>query len=291
MEKLDVVMPTLNSASRIGKDVFRKVLQRIFIEIPVNKLIVVDDRSKDETLDVLREFNVTILKGTGSLGKAREIGIRNVETEWFYFIDDDNLIPHGFHKKMWRYIDEKTGMVFANAVIPFDNYMVRYETIVGKLRKALGLKEVVENRGYTGATLVRTQALKQIEIPEIARQEDKFIKNYCEQHGWLVKYASDVIVLHLSQNLPSYKTQYLEGMGLAKVRAVSQKRMLISWLLTYPKSLLTFPYVRKTKSLKELPKMYYIKYQGYLDALKSVRIKENEKMIGQNEKCVILYDN
>ena len=269
LEKLDVVMPTLNSVSRIGEEVFRKVLRRVFTEIPVNRLIVVDDRSKDETLDVLKEFDVTILNGTGSLGKAREIGIRNVETEWFYFVDDDNLVLRKFHERMWRYADEKTGMIFANAIIPFDNYMTRYESIVGKFRKALGLKEVVESRGYTGATLVRTEALKQIEIPEIARQEDKFIKNYCEQHGWLVKYASDVVVLHLNQDLPNYKTEYLEGYGLAKLRAISQNRMLISWLLTYPKVLLAFPFVRTAKSLSNIPKMYYIKYRGYLDALKS----------------------
>jgi glycosyltransferase involved in cell wall biosynthesis len=268
LEKLDVVMPTLNSVSKIGEDVFRKVLRRVFTEIPVNRLIVVDDRSKDKTLDVLKEFDVTILNGTGSLGKAREIGIRNVETEWFYFIDDDNLVPHKFHGRMWRYANGKTGMIFANAIVPFDNYMVRYEIIMGKFRKALGLKEVVESRGYTGATLVRTEALKQIEIPEIARQEDKFIKNYCEQHGWLVKYASDVTVLHLNQDLPNYKTQYLEGCGLAKLRVISQKRMLISWLLTYPKALLVFPYAH-TITLLDIPKMYYIKYRGYLDALKS----------------------
>jgi len=269
LEKLDVVMPTLNSVSRIGEEVFRKVLRRVFTEIPVNRLIVVDDRSKDETLDVLKEFDVTILNGTGSLGKAREIGIRNVETEWFYFVDDDNLVLRKFHERMWRYADEKTGMIFANAIIPFDNYMTRYESIVGKFRKALGLKEVVESRGYTGATLVRTEALKQIEIPEIARQEDKFIKNYCEQHGWLVKYASDVVVLHLNQDLPNYKTEYLEGYGLAKLGAISQNRMLISCLLTYPKVLLAFPFVRTAKSLSNIPKMYYIKYRGYLDALKS----------------------
>jgi len=56
LEKLDVVMPTLNSVSRIGKSVFKKVLQRIFTEIPVNRLIVVDDRSTDETLDVLEDL-------------------------------------------------------------------------------------------------------------------------------------------------------------------------------------------------------------------------------------------
>jgi len=269
LEKLDVVMPTLNSVSRIGVDVFRKVLQRIFTEIPVNRLIAVDDRSKDETLDVLKEFDATILNGTGSLGKAREIGIRNVETEWFYFVDDDNLVPRKFHERMWRYADEKTGMIFANAIIPFDNYMVKYETIVGKFRRTLGLKEVVQKRGYTGATLVRTKALQGIEIPNIARQEDKYIKSYCEHRGWIVKYASDLIVLHFHRDLPSYKTQYLEGYGLAKVKAISQKRMLISWLLAYPKSLIAFPYVRKVTLLYENPKMYYVKYQGYVDALKS----------------------
>jgi len=278
LEKLDVVMPTLNSVSRIGKSVFRKVLQRIFTEIPVNRLIVVDDRSTDETLDVLEEFDVTILSGVGSLGKAREIGIKNVETQWFYFVDDDNLIPRGFHNKMWRYVDSKTGMIFPKAVVPYDNYIVRYETIIGRLRKAMGLKDTVENRGFTGATLVRTQAISDIEIPKIARQEDKFIKNYCEHRGWLVKYASDVIVLHLNPNLPSYKTQYLEGYGLASKSGISKKNMF-SWLSTYLKVLLAFPFIRNSKVLKEIPKMYYVKYQGYklCKHLESQRIGSNDE--------------
>jgi glycosyltransferase involved in cell wall biosynthesis len=58
----------------------------------VNRLIVVDDGSKDMTLDIEKEFDATVLRGIDSLGKAREIGVLNVETEWFYFIDD-NLIP------------------------------------------------------------------------------------------------------------------------------------------------------------------------------------------------------
>lgn len=266
-------MPTLNSVSRVGEGVFRKVLTRIFDEIPVNRLIIVDDSSKDGTLDILKEFDAIILKGTGSLGKAREIGIRNVKTEWFYFVDDDNLIPHKFHEKMQRYVDERTGMVFANAIVPFKNYMTKYEQIRGRLRRALGLKEVVQERGYTGATLVRTRALEGIEIPNVPRQEDKYIKSYCERRGWTVKYASDVVVLHLHKDLPDYRTQYLEGCGLAKTRAISQRRMLLSWLFTYPYSLIALPFVRKTALLREIPKMYYIKYLGYVDALKRKRLK------------------
>jgi glycosyltransferase involved in cell wall biosynthesis len=102
--KFDVVMPTLNSVSRVGEKIFRKILQEIYAQIPVNRLLVVDDGSKDGTIDVVREFNAVVIEGMRSLGKARELGIRNVKTEWFYFIDDDNLIPHDFHEKMWKYV-------------------------------------------------------------------------------------------------------------------------------------------------------------------------------------------
>jgi len=48
------------------------------------------------------------LSGVGSLGKAQEIGIKNVETRWFYF-DDDNLIPRGFHNKCGDMLTAKQG--------------------------------------------------------------------------------------------------------------------------------------------------------------------------------------
>jgi glycosyltransferase involved in cell wall biosynthesis len=264
--KLDVVMPTSNSLSRVGENIFRKVLEEIYAQIPVNRLLAVDDRSKDGTVDVLKEFNAVVVNGMGSLGKAREIGIHSVKTEWFYFIDDDNLIPVRFHEKMWKYVNDKVGMVFAQAIIPYENYLVRYETMMGRLRRSLGLQEVVESRGYTGATLLRKLAVEGIQIPSIGRQEDHYIKRYCEQQNWIVKYASDVIVWHFHRDLPSHRTQYLEGYGMAKVRSISGKRMLVSWLLTYPKSLLTLPYVRNINLLGEVPKAYYIKYRGYMDA-------------------------
>ena len=134
---------------------------------------MVDDGSTDETVDMLRKFNAVILPDVGSLSKAREIGIRNVETEWFYFIDDDNLIPQQFLEKMWKHPNEKIGMIYPNRVIPFDNWLVRYEEVVRRYRKAFGLKEVAEIRSYTGATLVRTRALSGINIPMIARYGDK----------------------------------------------------------------------------------------------------------------------
>jgi len=265
--KFDVVIPTLNSESRLEREVFRSVLKRIWEQIPVNMLIIVDDGSKDDTVNVAQEFKAVVIKGAGSLGKAREIGINNVKTEWFYFIDDDNLITPRFHERMWKHANKNVGMIFAQAIIPYDNYLVRYETTLGKLRRSLGLRDHTEDRGYTGATLMRTNAVRGIQIPPVGRQEDYFIMKHCEKQGWKVEYASEIVVLHLAPNLPSCQTEYFEGYGLAIVKAISKQRMLASWLLTYPKSLLIFPYVRTKKALSEIPRMYYLNYKGYCDGL------------------------
>jgi hypothetical protein len=158
-------------------------------------------------------------------------------------------------------------MIFPQSVIPYDNYVVKYEAMIGKLRRSLGLRDVVESRGYTGATLVRKQAVKRIRMPAVGRQEDYYIKKYCEHQNWKVKYASDIVVLHFNRHLPSYQIQYLEGYGMAMIKSVSRNRMLIAWFLTYPKSLITLPYVRNLNLLRDVPKMYYIKYRGYIDAV------------------------
>ena len=80
--KVDVVMLTKDS-----EHILRKCLNSVYRNIPVNNLVVVDGYSKDDTLNILKEFdekygNVRILRDKGTRAKAREIGIKNVETEW-----------------------------------------------------------------------------------------------------------------------------------------------------------------------------------------------------------------
>jgi glycosyltransferase involved in cell wall biosynthesis len=263
--KFDVVLATMNSVSRIGEVMFRNVLKAICTRIPVNKLLAVDDGSQDQTFDVLRQFHAIFIKGQGSLGKAREIGIRNAETPWFYFVDDDNLVTPGFHGKMCKHIDERTGMIFPRAIIPYDSYNIKYEKLIWKFRSSLGLREAVLRRSYTGATLINKGAVEGIRIPAVARQEDYYIKKHCEENGWKVKYAPEAVVWHVSPALPSLRTNYLEGRGMAVVGAISKTRMLASWLLTYPKCLFALPYVRNRELLIEIPRMYFVKYKGYID--------------------------
>jgi glycosyltransferase involved in cell wall biosynthesis len=81
MKAVDVVMLTKNSELLLDK-----CLKSIYENMPVNRLIVVDAFSTDNTLRILDEFgkrygNIKIISDSGSRGRAREMGIREVETE------------------------------------------------------------------------------------------------------------------------------------------------------------------------------------------------------------------
>jgi glycosyltransferase involved in cell wall biosynthesis len=92
---IDVVMLTKNS----NKPWFRRVLAAIKREIPVHHFIVVDGYSTDGTVDVVRENfgnKVKVIETKASLGCARYLGMRAVDTEWFAFIDSDvEILPGG----------------------------------------------------------------------------------------------------------------------------------------------------------------------------------------------------
>ncbi len=121
--RFDVVIPTLNSASRVSNEFFKTVIESIYEKIPVDRLIVVDDCSKDKTLQILSEFpNVKFVTGGGSLGKAREIGVSHVSTEWFYFVDDDVILPKGFHNKIMQHTGEpRINIIWPDTRNPSEN--------------------------------------------------------------------------------------------------------------------------------------------------------------------------
>ena len=100
---IDVVMLTKNS----NKPWFRRVLAAIKREIPVHHFIVVDGYSTDGAVDVVREYfgnKVKVIETKASLGCARYLGMRAVDTEWFAFIDSDVEILPGWFKTVQKYM-------------------------------------------------------------------------------------------------------------------------------------------------------------------------------------------
>ncbi len=108
--KIDVVMPTYNS----NKGLFSLVLESIRRHVPLNRLIIVDRYSSDGTVELIKEKfpDALVIRTSASLGYARYVGIGQVETEWFAFIDSDVIVLPNWFSSISRYTHyEKTGAV------------------------------------------------------------------------------------------------------------------------------------------------------------------------------------
>lgn len=103
LDTIDVVMLTKNS----NKPYFKRVLNAIAREIPLNRLIIVDGFSSDGTPDVVKRIfgeKAIIVRDGGTPGCARYIGMRLVKTEWFAFIDSDVEILPGWWSRARKYM-------------------------------------------------------------------------------------------------------------------------------------------------------------------------------------------
>jgi len=79
MMKVDVVLLTKNS----NKPVLRLILESLYKNVNVNRLIVVDGGSTDGTVELLSKYPKIKIHydANGSRATSREIGTKCVETE------------------------------------------------------------------------------------------------------------------------------------------------------------------------------------------------------------------
>lgn len=179
--KIDVVMITKNSLNPCLKE----SLDSIFRNVPVNKLIVVDSGSSDGTIDLLKKYGekILIIQRDCKRGEAREIGIKEVETEWFSFVDSDVILSENWFQKIKRYIGPKIGAIEGNVKTP--------SGFIQRIRPT--------GRAYTNCTLIKTSLVKDIKIPkEMNVYEDQFIRRYIEKKGYKWLKVPDPCSIHVS---------------------------------------------------------------------------------------------
>src|SRR5512136_2765207 len=112
MDPIDVILLTKNS-----EQVLEGCLRSIYRNVPVERLIVVDNNSVDNTMDILRRFderyhNVIILHDSGNRATARQKGIAKVGTEWFMFVDSDVILCKDWYRKALSYVNSDVGSVW-----------------------------------------------------------------------------------------------------------------------------------------------------------------------------------
>jgi glycosyltransferase involved in cell wall biosynthesis len=190
-QTIDVVMLTKNSQRKL-----RDCLSSIYRNVPVNRLIVVDGDSTDNTLKILNEFqqrygNITILKDNGTRGTARLKGIRQVKTDWFMFVDSDVVLCHNWFTKAKRFMRDGVGAVWGIELWAGMKNPKTLKAFMWITRK------IFDIRGGTHDLLVRLEAVKDITIPpNLHVFEDAYIKNWIEKRGYKVIACYDPYCIH-----------------------------------------------------------------------------------------------
>jgi glycosyltransferase involved in cell wall biosynthesis len=188
---VDVVLLTKNS-----EKVLERCLTSVYQNVPVGRLIVVDGYSEDGTLGILHRFNkkfhnVKVISDRGTRATARQKGIQNVKTKWFMFVDSDVVLCRDWYKKALKHVDKNVGAVWGIEV---------WSTIRSQATLKMFLwitRKIFELRGGTHDTLVRTELVKDIKIPEDLHVfEDAYIKDWINKKGYATVPCYDPYCIH-----------------------------------------------------------------------------------------------
>jgi len=178
MEKFDVCIPTLNSGKTL-----EACLKAIKETIPVNRIIIADGYSTDNTIDIAKKYGCEIFQTKKSLGEVREMLIKRVKTRWFFFIDADIVINKRWFYALVKERNENVGAIHGFGLpkgpISFFRKLLLF------LKVKMGLKQ----RGFTSNTLIRKEAVVGIKLPKQKRLEDIYLQEEVEKRGYEWKFV------------------------------------------------------------------------------------------------------
>jgi len=203
-EAIDVVMLTKNS----NKPWFRRVLAGIKREIPVHHFIVVDGYSTDGTIDVVREYfgdRVKVIETKASLGCARYLGMRAVDTEWFAFIDSDVEILPGWFEVALKYM--RSQRIYGIQGVYKGSTVSKHIQPLLSPKKYLNIKDVIKHGivklygADTAHVLLRKGGCRLINPAFICRLEcgeDAYIAWKITEAGYIYVKTSELQAIHYS---------------------------------------------------------------------------------------------
>jgi len=109
---VDVFIMTRNSGRFLDG-----CLRSVEHEVNVNRLIVIDGGSTDDTLEIAGHHGADIFDDGGlGLGHARKLAVDICETEWLCFIDADVELSKDWHNRMMRYETRDVGAIVSIAL-------------------------------------------------------------------------------------------------------------------------------------------------------------------------------
>jgi glycosyltransferase involved in cell wall biosynthesis len=210
---------------RNGARTLRVCLDALYRAIPVCHLIVVDAYSTDGSPEILKGYPRTeLIQGPWNLGKAREVGIERVHTEWFAFVDCDVFLFPSWFQKAVTYMSPQVGGV--QCMGPKTG---RHHRMVERLGRITGWYEW--DRPFTGNTLIRTESVRGIKLPDIPVYEDFLIAKYIKENGYKWIRSKERLGRHAVRDKVSREAHILSGIYAYQLGAVRQPIILQPMIL------------------------------------------------------------
>lgn len=95
--KTDVLIPTYNSGKYLDE-----CLRYVMKNIPVNRILIADHKSSDNTLDIAKKYNAIVYDEKIGLAAARNLLMKKSETDIITWIDSDLIVKEtGWWKKAY----------------------------------------------------------------------------------------------------------------------------------------------------------------------------------------------
>lgn len=181
--------------------------------------------------------------------RARQELMERVDTDWFAFVDDDVKLRSDWWSTVTGMISPEVGGVEGLwSYLAGDKRVDDYTRAMARLAKLLHQESWRDriDRAFTGDTLVRREAVKNIRMPNIPVWEDEYIRRWVEKNGFTWLRTPYVVCDHLrTYNLkPSYNVgKYGYYLGVLSMRTqlkrVAQMPVKILFALAYTRNIHT----------------------------------------------------
>lgn len=243
-EGIDVIIPILNT-----NELFEKNLISIYREVPVNKLIIGDAGSIDDSIDILKNFpRVKIIDQHGytTLGYCLAELISNVETEWFVYFHSDVYLPKHWYNNM---------KIYQNKYDWFESD--RRITVLAEIKPEIDRTK----RAYSGGQMGRTKAfekiIRKIDDDYLYRNEDIVFQELILTEGFKYGRVRDTFYFHQlmskkEDSVPKLKSIHIERIQ-NKLWEIDTLTKQVKGIIKYtkPKPYLTIAVNKPLKILKK----------------------------------------
>lgn len=201
-------------------------------EVKYHRLITVVNSLSERSLYLIEKYGGEVYEENfGSLGKIREYAIRLVDCPFFLFVDDDCILRPNF-MEITKYLREDVGGIEGL------DYIVnpKRQLFAEALRGLPFGNNSLSRRAFTGDTLIRTEAVKDIRIPRWVKAfEDEYIKRHVENRGYRwIKAVDRYYCDHYDFGGPY--VGYSVGVCAKKMGYLTTKQSLINFIKVFPQA-------------------------------------------------------